>query len=46
MEVDPSWYMVAKDDQAISPDPERFKACRAHAHTVEVACPHLIKPTA
>ncbi|GII58786.1 alpha/beta hydrolase [Planotetraspora thailandica] len=38
----PSWYMVAKDDRAISPDLERFMAARAHAHTVEVDGPHLI----
>ncbi|GAA4581961.1 alpha/beta hydrolase [Planotetraspora phitsanulokensis] len=38
----PSWYMVAKDDRAISPDLERFMASRAHAHTVEESGPHLI----
>jgi pimeloyl-ACP methyl ester carboxylesterase len=38
----PSWYMVATDDHAISPDLERFMAQRAHAHTVEVDGPHLI----
>lgn len=38
----PSWYMVAKNDRAIAPDLERFMAARAHAHTVQVAGPHLI----
>ncbi|MEZ0095099.1 alpha/beta fold hydrolase [Streptacidiphilus sp. EB129] len=38
----PSWYMVATEDHAISPDLERFMAHRAHAQTVEVDGPHLI----
>jgi pimeloyl-ACP methyl ester carboxylesterase len=36
----PSWYMVAKDDQAIPPDTERFMAQRAGSHTVEVSSAH------
>lgn len=36
----PSWYLVATQDQAISPDLERFMAKRAHAHTVEVKAAH------
>ena len=41
----PSWYMVAKQDDAIAPNLERFMAARAHAHTVEVNGPHLIMQT-
>ncbi|CAM5459852.1 alpha/beta fold hydrolase [Leifsonia shinshuensis] len=42
----PSWYMVAADDRAISPDLERFMAARAGAHTVVVGHgPHLIMLT-
>jgi len=41
----PSWYMVAKQDDAIAPNLERFMAARAHAHTVEVDGPHLIMAT-
>jgi pimeloyl-ACP methyl ester carboxylesterase len=41
----PSWYMVARQDRAISPDLERFMAARAHAHTVQVNGPHLIMVT-
>ncbi|WP_042414885.1 alpha/beta fold hydrolase [Streptacidiphilus anmyonensis] len=37
----PSWYLVAKQDQAIAPDLERWMAARAGAHTVEVNAPHL-----
>jgi len=32
----PSWYLVAKDDEAIPPDAERQFAARMGAHTVEV----------
>jgi pimeloyl-ACP methyl ester carboxylesterase len=41
----PSWYMVAKQDDAIAPNLERFMAARAGAHTVEVDGPHLIMLT-
>ncbi|RMI29021.1 alpha/beta fold hydrolase [Nocardia stercoris] len=37
-----SWYMVAKQDDAIAPNLERFMASRAGAQTVEVDGPHLI----
>jgi pimeloyl-ACP methyl ester carboxylesterase len=37
----PSWYLVAKDDQAIPPDAERQFATRMGAHTVEVAASHV-----
>ncbi|MFJ6985545.1 MULTISPECIES: lipase family alpha/beta hydrolase [unclassified Streptomyces] len=40
-----SYYMVAKQDYAISPDLERFMAARAHATTVQVDGPHLIMYT-
>lgn len=41
----PSWYLVAKQDRAISPDLERFMAKRAHAHIIEVNAPHLAMVT-
>lgn len=41
----PSWYMVATGDHAIAPALEGFMAARAHAHTVQVAGPHLIMLT-
>jgi pimeloyl-ACP methyl ester carboxylesterase len=41
----PSWYMVATHDHAIAPALERFMAARMHAHTVQVAGPHLIMVT-
>jgi len=37
----PSWYMVAKQDNAIPPATERFMAQRAHASTVEVDSSHV-----
>ncbi|WP_246144497.1 alpha/beta fold hydrolase [Actinacidiphila oryziradicis] len=36
----PSWYLVAKQDQAISPDLERWMAKRIGAHTVEIDSSH------
>jgi pimeloyl-ACP methyl ester carboxylesterase len=45
-ETIPSWYMVANQDHAISPNLERFMAARAHAHAVDVNGPHLIMLTA
>lgn len=44
-ETIPSWYMVANQDHAISPNLERFMAARARAHTVDVNGPHLIMLT-
>jgi pimeloyl-ACP methyl ester carboxylesterase len=41
----PSWYMVATHDRAICPNLERSMAAHAHAHTVQVAGPHLIMVT-
>jgi pimeloyl-ACP methyl ester carboxylesterase len=41
----PSWYMVADNDRAISPNLERFMAARMHAHTVDVEGPHLLMLT-
>ena len=38
----PSWYLVAKHDQAIAPDLERFMARRIHAHTSEIKSSHAI----
>ena len=37
----PSWYLVARNDQAIPPATERFMANRAGATTVEVASSHV-----
>ena len=36
----PSWYLVAQDDQALSPDLERFYV-RAWAHTTEIRSRHV-----
>ncbi len=37
----PSWYMVAAEDKALSPDMERFLAQRMNATTVEVKSSHV-----
>ncbi|HEX5690020.1 MAG TPA: alpha/beta hydrolase, partial [Roseiflexaceae bacterium] len=37
----PSWYMVAKNDRALSPDMERFLAQRMNAKTVEIKSSHV-----
>jgi pimeloyl-ACP methyl ester carboxylesterase len=37
----PTWYMVASEDQAIPPDAERLFAGRTGATTVEVAASHV-----
>src|SRR6476659_2271850 len=37
----PSWYLVAKNDQAIPPATERFMAQRAGATTVEIGSSHV-----
>jgi pimeloyl-ACP methyl ester carboxylesterase len=37
----PSWYLVAKNDEAIPPDAERFFAKRMAATTVEIASSHV-----
>src|SRR3989454_2371041 len=37
----PSWYLVAKDDEAIPPDAERQFAARMGATTVEVSAGHV-----
>jgi pimeloyl-ACP methyl ester carboxylesterase len=37
----PSWYLVAKDDEAIPPDAERQFAARMGATTVEVSASHV-----
>jgi pimeloyl-ACP methyl ester carboxylesterase len=36
----PSYYQVSKEDQAVSPDLERFLAQRMHAHTIELSSSH------
>jgi pimeloyl-ACP methyl ester carboxylesterase len=36
----PSWYMVARQDQAIPPATERFMAQRAGSHTIEIDSSH------
>jgi pimeloyl-ACP methyl ester carboxylesterase len=38
----PSWYLVAKQDQAIAPDLERFMARRIHAHTRQINGSHAV----
>ena len=37
----PSWYIVATQDQAISPDLERFYAKRMRARTIEIVASHV-----
>ena len=37
----PSWYIVSKQDQTISPDLQRFLAKRMAAQTVEIEAGHL-----
>ena len=37
----PSWYLVATNDEAIPPDAERMFAQRMGAHAIEVASSHL-----
>lgn len=37
----PSWYVVSKQDHALSPDLERFYAKRMNAHTSEVDGSHV-----
>ena len=38
----PSWYLVAKQDNAISPDLERYMAQRIHAHTRQINGSHAV----
>jgi len=38
----PSWYIVAKNDQAINPDLERLMAKRINAVTVETVSSHVV----
>lgn len=40
-ETIPSWYMVAKEDKALSPDMERFYANRMGATIVEIKSSHV-----
>jgi pimeloyl-ACP methyl ester carboxylesterase len=37
----PSWYVVSKQDHALSPDLERFYAKRMNAHTTEIDGSHV-----
>jgi len=37
----PSWYLVATNDEALPPDAERMFAQRMGAHTIEVPAGHL-----
>jgi len=41
-ETIPSWYLVAKQDQAIAPDLERFMARRINAHTSQIDGSHAV----
>jgi pimeloyl-ACP methyl ester carboxylesterase len=38
----PSWYLVAKQDNAIAPDLGRFMARRIHAHTRQINGSHAV----
>lgn len=38
----PSWYLVSKQDMAMSPDLERFQADRMHAHTSQIDSSHAV----
>jgi pimeloyl-ACP methyl ester carboxylesterase len=38
----PSWYLVATEDHALSPDLQRFYAKRMGAHTTEVRSSHVM----
>lgn len=38
----PSWYIVSKNDNAISPDLERFMAKRIKAKTTEIEASHVV----
>jgi pimeloyl-ACP methyl ester carboxylesterase len=38
----PSWFVVAKNDQAINPEQERFYASRMHAHVTELPSSHVV----
>ena len=38
----PSWYLVANQDQTMSPDLERLQAHRMHAHTSQVDSSHAV----
>jgi pimeloyl-ACP methyl ester carboxylesterase len=37
----PSWYLIGRQDEVISPDAQRFMARRARAHTVEINSSHV-----
>ena len=37
----PSWYLIARQDRALSPDLERFYAKRMNAQTVEINSSHV-----
>ena len=37
----PSWYLVGRQDRAITPDLQRFMAKRMGAHTVEIRSSHV-----
>jgi pimeloyl-ACP methyl ester carboxylesterase len=37
----PSWYLVAKNDEALPPDAERQFAARMEATTVEIPSSHV-----
>lgn len=37
----PSWFLIAKQDQTINPDQERFQAKRAGSHTMEINSSHV-----
>lgn len=38
----PSWYLIAKQDNAIPADSQRAMAARAHSHTTEVNASHAV----
>ena len=36
----PSWYLIGRQDEVISPAAQRFMAKRARSHTVEINSSH------
>ncbi len=36
----PSWYLIGRQDEVISPAAQRFMAKRANAHTIEISSSH------
>ncbi|MCX4679098.1 hypothetical protein OG413_27980 [Streptomyces sp. NBC_01433] len=44
--TNPPWFIVARNDKAITPDVERFATKRAKSHTIEINSSHVVtRPT-